>query len=172
MGSNRATNVLAIWGTFMTYRSVSLHGTLWGVCCMPVPGDTNSPDGLALHPTLKGGVEFAQEYFSKYLAIRIWWQKGSCFLRWKVVDVYFFVQSEALTDDYSCEGASCPSLCLLCLLNVQAALFKEWYAYQQTFVACRHIHQNPHIHRCIVSTFSPKVLVYRKIRLLKKNLLL
>jgi len=35
---------------------------LWGVGVwfMPVLGDTNSPDGLVLHPTLQGGVECSQ----------------------------------------------------------------------------------------------------------------
>lgn len=56
-----------------------------------------------------------------------------------------------------------------CLLNAQAALFDDWYAYQQTYVACRHIHRNPHIHRSTDSTFSLKVLVYWQTRLLEKN---
>jgi len=158
MGSNGETNVRASWVTFMTYRSVLLHVTLWGVWKMPVLGDTNSPDGLVLHPAPQGGVECSQEYFNKCLAIKIWWQKGSS-LRWKMVDVHCFRGQEASTDDYSCEGASYPCLCPLCLLNVKAALSKDRYAWQQTWFVWRHILQNPHIHRCIVSTFSLKVFI-------------
>jgi hypothetical protein len=122
--------------------------------------------------TTQCGVECTREYLSKRLAIRNWWKKGGCFLSWKIVYVYFFVRSDALTDDYNCEGASYLSLCLLGLWNVQATLFKDSYAYQQTYVACWHIHQNPHRHPYIVSTFSLKELVYRQTRLLRKNNLL